>query len=50
MLGVFLAIDRNNKTQVHQMRRIVEDWFEKVRVGYLTRFDAWTAFNSTVVK
>ena len=50
MLGVFLAIDGSNKTQVQHMRRIAEEWSDKVRVGHLTRFDAWTAFNTTVMK
>ena len=50
MLGVFLAIDGNNTTHIKHMRRIAEEWADKVRVGHLTRFDAWTAFNTTVMK
>ena len=50
MLGVFLAVDGNNKTQVEEMRKIADLWYEKVRVGHLTRYDAWMALNSTVMK
>ena len=50
MLDVFLVIDGNNATRVKHMQRICEEWFEKARMGHLPRFDAWTAFNSTVMK
>ena len=48
--GLFLVIDGNNKTQVKYMRRVAEQWCEKVRVGHLARFDNWTAFNTSVMK
>jgi hypothetical protein len=50
MLGVFLAIDGNNKVQIKHMRRVAEEWYEKVRVGHLTRYDAYTALHTTVMK
>ena len=50
MLGVFLAVDGNNDTQVAEMKKTAEEWYEKVRVGHLTRYDAWMALNSTVLK
>ena len=50
MLGVFLAIDGNNKVQIKHMRRVAEEWYEKVRVGHLTRYDAWTALHTTIMK
>ena len=50
MLEVFLAIDGNNSIQIKHMRWIADEWSEKVRVGHLTKFDAWTAFNTTVMK
>ena len=50
MLGVFLAIDGNNSTQIKHMRRIAYEWSEKVRVGHLTQFDTLTAFNTIVMK
>lgn len=40
MIGVFMAIDGNNITQIAHMRRRSEQWYEKVIVGHLTRFDA----------
>ena len=50
MLGVFLAIDGSNDVQIKHMRGVAERWFEQVRVGHLSRYDAWLAFNSTVMK
>jgi len=32
------------------MRNVADEWYEKVRVGHLTRFDAWAVFNSTNMK
>ena len=43
-------MDGNNVTQIDHMRRVADEWYEKVRVGHLTRFDAWTAFNTTIMK
>ena len=40
MLGVFLAIDGNNTTQITHMKRIAEGWSDKVKEGHVTRFDA----------
>lgn len=31
MLGVFLAIDGNNVTQIAHMIRVADKWYEKVR-------------------
>ena len=50
MLGVFLAIDGSNDVQIKQMRKVAEVWYEKVRVGHLSRYDAWLALQSTVMK
>ena len=50
MLGVFLTVDRNDNTHVAEMRKTAEEWYEKVRVGHLTMYDAWMVFNSTVLK
>jgi len=50
MLGVYLAMDGSNDVQVQQMREVAEKWNEKVRVGHLTRYDAWLALQSTVMK
>lgn len=36
--------------QVKHRRQVAEVWLEKVMVDHMTRFDAWTAFNSTVRK
>ena len=40
ILGIFLAMDGNNETQIDHMRRVADEWYEKLRVGHLTRFDA----------
>lgn len=32
------------------MRRVTDEWYEKVRVGHLTQLDAWTIFNTTIMK
>ena len=32
------------------MRHVAEAWYEKVRVGHLSRTDAWLALHSTVLK
>ena len=50
MLDVFLAIDGNNTAQIKYMQKVAEQWSKKVRVGHITRVDAWTAFTSTVMK
>lgn len=43
-------MDGDNKTHIEHMQRVADEWYEKVRVGHLTRFDAQTAFNSTIMK
>ena len=50
MLGVFLTMDGSNDVQIAQMRKAADVWYEQVRVGHLSRFDAWTALQSTVMK
>jgi len=36
--------------QIKHMRRVAEVWYEKVRVGHLSRYDAWLALNPKVMK
>ena len=50
MLGVFLAIDGSNDVQIKHMRRVAEVWYDQIRVGHLSRYDAWSALQSTVMK
>ena len=50
MLGVYLAIDGSNEVQITHMKKIAKQWYEKIRVGHLTRYDAWMALNATVMK
>ena len=50
MLGVYLDIDGSNEVQITHMKKIAKQWYEKIRVGYLTRYDAWMALNTTVMK
>ena len=50
MLGVFLAMDGSNTVQIKHMRKVAVGWYEKVRVGHLSRIDAWLALHSTIMK
>ena len=50
MLGIFMAMDGNSSTQMKYMREVAEKWLEKVRVGHLTRLDAWTALKTILMK
>ena len=43
MLGVFLAIDGSNNVQITEMRKAPALWYDRVRTGYITRYDAWLA-------
>lgn len=50
MLGVFLAMESNNATQIKHMRKVVNEWYEYFRVGHLSRFDTWTAFTIAIMR
>ena len=50
MLGVYLAVDRNNVKQVQVMGSKAESWKEKNRIGQLSSHGAWTALNTTIMK
>ena len=50
MLGVYLSADGTNTTQKKILRQVAEQWREKVRVGTLTKQDAWLALTSIVMK
>ena len=50
MLGVFLAMDGSNDVQVTEMRKAAASWYDKVRTGHMTRYDAWQALRSTIMK
>jgi hypothetical protein len=49
-LGVWQAMDGNNKEQVAQLRKKTENFAECMRTGYLSRNDAWYAINTTIMK
>lgn len=40
----------NNNTQIVHARNVVEEWCKTLRIGHLTRFDAWTTLNNIVMK
>ena len=50
MLGVYLAANGENITQIEHLRDVAENWKEKIRVGHLIHNDAWTALTTTVMK
>ena len=50
MLGVYLSADGKNTTQRMELRKVADEWREKVRVGALAKKDAWLALTSTVMK
>ena len=47
--GGFLAMDGHDVSQIAHMREVAEQWYEKLRVGHLTCFDAWISFNIIVM-
>eukprot|EP00957_Ditylum_brightwellii_P057389 4351420-Ditylum_brightwellii.AAC.1 len=47
ILGVWIAPDGNNKTQVKELRSIAEQWADRVRLGYIKKEDAWYYYQST---
>ena len=49
-LGVWSAPDGNNKDQIAHMREIAIEWGDKLRAGHLTKYEAWTALNTQVMK
>ena len=49
MMGVYLTVDGNNKKHVKTTRQVIYTWFEKVCVGHLLRYDAWSSFYNTVM-
>jgi hypothetical protein len=49
-LGVWQAMDGNNKEQIAQLKKKTEDFAECMRTGYLSRNDAWYAINTTIMK
>jgi hypothetical protein len=49
-LGVFLAMDGNNRQQIIKMQKKAMEFAEQVRIGRVTREEAWYAVNSTIMK
>jgi hypothetical protein len=45
-LGVWMAPDGNNKQQVEYMQSIAEEWRDKIQMGHLTHYGAWTALTT----
>ena len=50
MLGVNLAADGNNRSQVERMMKAATVWQEAIRTGKLHRSDAWTGLRTTIMK
>jgi hypothetical protein len=49
-LGVFLAMDGNNKVQVEELRAKANDFASCIRTGFVTATEAWIALESTIMK
>eukprot|EP00957_Ditylum_brightwellii_P173356 13198823-Ditylum_brightwellii.AAC.1 len=41
ILGVWLAPDGNNKTQVAELMKVVANWVDRVWLGHIRKEDAW---------
>jgi hypothetical protein len=49
-LGVFLAMDGNNKDEIIKLRHKTEEFAEQLRTGVINKWDAWYAITSTIMK
>jgi hypothetical protein len=49
-LGYRAAPDGNRKAQVEYMRSVAVEWRDRLRAGHLTRYEAWTALSTRVMK
>jgi hypothetical protein len=49
-LGVWLAMDGNNREEIVALRQKAEEWADNIRTGFLDRNDAWYALNFTIMK
>jgi hypothetical protein len=49
-LGYRSAPDGNRKAQVEYMRKVAVEWSDKLRAGHLTKYEAWTALTTRVMK
>jgi hypothetical protein len=49
-LGCRSAPDGNTKEQVAYMRSVAVEWRDRLRAGHLTRYEAWTALSTCVMK
>jgi ribonuclease HI len=49
-LGVFLAMDGNNKEQIIKLRHKTEEFAEQLRTGVINKWDAWYAITATIMK
>lgn len=50
ILGVWMAPDGNSKEQVRQLRKVTEEWADRVRSGHIMKADAWHYYQTTVKK
>lgn len=49
-LGIFLAMDGNQKAEVTKLRQKTSVFAEQIRTGFIQRDEAWHALNSTILK
>ena len=49
-MGIWSAPDGNNKDQIAHMRSIAIEWGDKLWEGHLTKYEAWMALNTLVMK
>ncbi len=49
-LGVFLAMNGNNKEEIIKLRNKTEEFAEQLRTGMISKWDAWYAITATIMK
>ena len=49
-LGVYLAPDGNERTQIRHLKSKIDTWVERVRTKHISRHHAILALNSTILK
>jgi hypothetical protein len=49
-LGIFISMDGNQRAEVEKLRGKTEEFADCIRTGFVTRDEAWTALNSTIMK
>ena len=48
-LGVFLAMDGNNREEIVKLRAKTQEFADQIRTGSINKWDAWYAINATIM-